>query len=279
MGAKLSGHRYGKSRVRVVKILRDGKRHTVLEINAQVLLEGDFESSYTSGDNSKVVATDTVKNTVHVLAKDHLTTEVERFAVHLAKHFTSKYPQVQKATVEISQRIWERMGNHDHCFSAPGSPIPWVKAGHAKGAKEAAVESGVKDWLILKSTQSGFEKYPKCEFTTLPETKDRIFATAVTAGWKWSKEPKDYTAANHKILEAMKGPFMNKFSPSVQTTMYEMGEEALKACPEISEVSMAMPNKHNLLFNMKPFGMENPNVIFTATDEPHGQIEAVIRRT
>jgi urate oxidase len=263
----------------VVKILRDGQRHTVVEINAQVLLEGDFESSYTSGDNSKVVATDTVKNTVHVLAKDHLTTEVERFAVHLAKHFTSKYPQVQKATVEISQRIWERMGNHDHCFTAPGSPIPWVKVEYAKGAKEAAVESGVKDWLILKSTQSGFENYPKCEFTTLPETNDRIFATAVTAGWKWSKEPKDYITANRKILEAMKGPFMNNFSPSVQTTMYEMGEEALKACAEISEVSLAMPNKHNLLFNLKPFGLENPNVIFTATDEPHGQIEAVIRRT
>ena len=278
MGTKLSGHRYGKSRVRVVKILRDGPRHTVVEINAQVLLEGDFESSYTAGDNSKVVATDTVKNTVHVLAKDHLTPEVERFAVHLARHFTSKYPQVQKAVVEIRQRTWERMENHDHCFTAPGSPTPWVKAEHAKGAKEAAVESGVKEWLILKSAQSGFENYPKCELTTLPETNDRIFATAVTVGWKWAQEPKDYLTANRRILEAMQGPFMNKFSPSVQTTMYEMGEEALKACAEISEVSLAMPNKHCLLFNLKPFGMENPNVIFTATDEPHGQIEAVIRR-
>jgi urate oxidase len=279
MGAKLSGHRYGKSRVRVVKILREGKRHTVVEINAQVLLEGDFESSYTSGDNSKVVATDTVKNTVHVLAKDHLTPEVERFAVHLAKHFTAKYPQVQRASVEISQRVWERIKNHDHSFTAPGSPVPWVKVEDAKGTMEATVESGVRDWLILKSTQSGFEGYPKCEFTTLPETNDRIFATAVTAGWKWAKEPKSYTEANHRILEAMAGPFLEKFSPSVQTTMYQMGEEALKACPEISEVSLQMPNKHCLLFNLKPFGMENPNVIFTATDEPHGQIEAVVRRT
>jgi urate oxidase len=279
MGAKLSGHRYGKSRVRVVKIIRDGKRHTVVEINAQVLLEGDFESSYTSGDNSKVVATDTVKNTVHILAKDHLTPEVERFAVHLAKHFTSKYPQVQKASVEISQRVWERMKNHDHSFTAPGSPVPWVKVEHVSGAKEAAVVSGVRDWLILKSAQSGFEGYPKCEFTTLPETNDRIFATAVTAGWKWAKEPKSYTEANRRIMGAMTGPFLEKFSPSVQTTMYQMGEEALKSCPEISEVSLQMPNKHYLLFNLKPFGMENPNVIFTATDEPHGQIEAVIRRT
>ena len=279
MGAKLSSHRYGKSRIRVVKILRDGKRHTVVEISAEVLLEGDFESSYTSGDNSKVVATDTVKNTVHVLAKDHLTLEVEKFAVHLAKHFTSQYPQVKKASVELTQRVWERLLNHDHSFTAPGSPLPWVKAGHIQGAKEVAVESGVRDWLIMKSSQSGFEGYPKCKFTTLPETQDRIFATAATAGWKWAKEPKDYTVTNRKILEAMMTPFLERFSPSVQTTMFEMGEAALKAFPEISEVSLSMPNKHCHLFNLKPFGMENPNIIFTATDEPHGQIEAVIRRS
>ena len=279
MGAKLSGHRYGKSRIRVVKILREGKRHTVVEINAEVLLEGDFESSYTSGDNSKVVATDTVKNTVHVLAKDHLTPEVEKFAVPLAKHFTSQYPQVKKASVELSQRVWERLRNHDHSFTAPGSPVPWVMVEYIQGAKKGAVESGVRDWLIMKSNQSGFEGYPKCKFTTLPETQDRIFATAVTAGWKWAKEPKDYTVANRKILEAMMTPFLERFSPSVQTTMFEMGEEALQACPEISEVSLSMPNKHCHLFNLKPFGMENPNIIFTATDEPHGQIEAVIRRS
>ena len=143
MGAKLSSHRYGKSRIRVVKILRDGKRHTVVEISAEVLLEGDFESSYTSGDNSKVVATDTVKNTVHVLAKDHLTLEVEKFAVHLAKHFTSQYPQVKKASVELTQRVWERLLNHDHSFTAPGSPLPWVKAGHIQGAKEVVGQEGV----------------------------------------------------------------------------------------------------------------------------------------
>ena len=153
MGAKLSDHRYGKSRIRVVKILRDGKRHTVVEISAEVLLEGDFVTSFTSGDNSKVVATDTVKNTVHILAKDHLTPEVEKFAVHLAKHFTSQYSQVKKASVELSQRVWDRLLHHDHSFTAPGSPVPWAKAEHIQGAKEVAVESGVRDWLIMKSSQ------------------------------------------------------------------------------------------------------------------------------
>lgn len=274
---KLSSHRYGKSRVRVVKILREADRHTVVEADVQVLLQGDFESSYTSGDNSKVVPTDTVKNTVNALARDHLTTEIEQFALHLGRHFVKRYEQVEQAAVEISERVWERINDHDHSFTAPSSPVPFCRAVVTAGDEE--VESGIRDWLVLKSTGSGFEGYPRCEFTTLPETKDRIFATSVTASWKWAKQPASFRAGNAAIRAAMAGPFCERYSPSVQTTMYEMAEAALDACPEISEIAIAMPNKHCLLVNLQPFGMDNPNIVFTATDEPHGQIEATIRRS
>lgn len=279
MEIQLCSHRYGKAKIRVMKILREGSRHTVLEVCAQVLLEGDFASSFISGDNSKVVATDTIKNTVHALAKDHFVEEVERFAIALARHFTTQYGQVKKATVELEQRKWDRMKGHDHAFSAAGAMLPWTRAVHLQGQKNAGVTSGFKNWLILKSTQSGFSGYPKCKFTTLPETEDRIMATSVTGEWVWSAEPKNYNQANEKILEALSEPFLNQFSPSVQTTMYQMGENALKRCAEISQISLAMPNQHCLLFDLERFGMSNPNIVFTSTSEPHGQIEAVLRRT
>src|SRR5438105_12416576 len=106
MSAKLNMHRYGKSRVRVLKILRDGATHTVKELDVAVALEGDFESSYTSGDNSKVVATDTIKNTVNVMAHRHLGSENERFALILAQHFL-EFAQVEKASVQAVERVWE----------------------------------------------------------------------------------------------------------------------------------------------------------------------------
>jgi urate oxidase len=273
---KLSSHRYGKARVRVVKILREGARHTVVEADVQVLLEGDFETSYTKGDNSKLVATDTVKNTINVLSRDHLTFETEKFALHLGRHFLDRYTQVERAHVDIRERVWERLGNNNHSFTAPGSPVPWVKA--AVTAKTEELTSGVTDWLILKSTESGFSDYPKCEFTTLPETKDRIFATSVTAGWRWTKHPGSFREANARIREAMIRPFCENFSPSVQATMAEMAEAAFAAVPEIDEVSISLPNKHCNLINLQPFGLDNPNIVFTSTDEPHGQIEAVFRR-
>ena len=273
---KLSSHRYGKARVRVVKILREGARHTVVEADVQVLLEGDFETSYTKGDNTKVVATDTVKNTINVLSRDHLTTEIEKFALYLAHHFLKRYAQVERVHVEIRERVWERIGDHNHSFTAPGSPVPWVKA--VLTAKTEELTSGITDWLILKSTESGFSDYPKCEFTTLPETNDRIFATSVTAGWHWTKHPASFRAANEKIRAAMLRPFCDNFSPSVQTTMAEMAEAAFAAVAEIDEISLSLPNKHCNLINLQPFGLDNPNIVFTATDEPHGQIEAVFRR-
>ncbi|MGC3989682.1 MAG: urate oxidase [Chthoniobacteraceae bacterium] len=273
---KLKSSQYGKGRVRVVKIIREGEMHTVKELDVKAMMSGDFETSYTESDNSKVVPTDTIKNTINVLAKDHLGHDSERFALTLAKHFVGKYPQIHQATVEVKERVWQRIGGHPHSFTAPGSPSPLCRATATAGGE--TLESGVSDWLILKSTESGFEGYPKCEFTTLPETKDRIFATSCTATWKWSAHPTSFANANLAIISAMVQPFCENYSASVQGTMFEMGSAALAAVPEISEIHLAMPNKHCLLVNFTPFGLENKNEVFTATDEPHGQIEATITR-
>lgn len=282
MKTKLVHHRYGKSRVRVLKVLRDGAKHSIKELDVAVALSGDFESSYADpkGDNSKVVATDTMKNTVNVLAHEHLGPENERFAQTLAQHFLAKYPQVKQIEVELRERTWKRLKidgqPHPHSFMQCGNAQPFARL--TQTATGRRLESGIRDLLILKSTESGFEGYPRCEFTTLPETKDRIFATSLEATWRWTVEPKDYEAANDAIVEAMLQPFAANYSPSVQTTLYEMGNAALAACPEIGEITLAMPNKHCLLINLQPFGRENRNELFVPTDEPHGQIEATIAR-
>jgi urate oxidase len=280
VSAKLTAHQYGKSRVRVLKILRDGATHTIKELDVAVALSGDFETSYTAGDNSKVVATDTIKNTVNALAKEYLGTETERFLLTLARHFLAKYPQVQRASVEASERVWDRMTitgtPHPHSFANAQSARPFARVMATGDTQEIA--SGIEDLLILKSTQSGFEGYPRCEFTTLPEASDRIFATALTATWTWSADPADYAQANAAILAALLEPFALNYSPSVQTTLFQMGEAALAVCAEIAQIHFSAPNKHCLLLNLAPFGLENHNEVFVPTDEPHGQIEATIGR-
>jgi len=265
-----------------MKVLRDGATHTIKELDVSVALSGDFESSYTApeGDNSKVVATDTMKNTVNVLAHDHLGRENERFAFVLGEHFLKRYKQAQRVRIHLAERVWGRLRidgeGHAHSFVQAENAQPFVRLDLVSGGKQLV--SGVRDLLILKSTGSGFEGYPRCEYTTLPETKDRIFATSLEASWRWAGEPADYQVANGRILTSMLKPFALKYSPSVQTTLHDMGAAALAVCPEIDEITLAMPNKHCLPINLQPFGRENKNVLFVPTDEPHGQIEATITR-
>jgi len=278
--AKLTGHRYGKARVRVLKILRDGPVHTLKDLEVAAYLKGDFESSYTSGDNTKVVATDTIKNTINVLARQHLGPEIERFALILGEHFLTRYQQVTEAEIQISERQWDRLkvdgAPHPHSFQAGGEGRMFTHVVWSAGMK--TVCSGVRDLVILKSTGSGFENYPKDEFTTLPETADRILATSFSATWTFQEQPEYYSRANEAILAAMLKVFANNYSPSAQTTLFQMGEAALAACPEISKLDLAMPNKHCLLINLAPFGLENKNEVFVPTDEPHGDITVTVMR-
>lgn len=278
--AKLHSQSYGKSRVRILKVLREGETHTVKELEVSVMLDGDFESSYTSADNRLVVPTDTVKNTVNVLAMRRLGVETERFTLLLAQHFLEKYSQVKKVIATTSERVWDRLSvggaPHSHSFVGSGRATPLTRV--IASDRSTVVQSGLRDLLILKSAASGFEGFPRCDLTTLAETPDRILATSLSATWTWSAEPAGYADANRAVEEALLRPFAENFSPSVQATLFEMGEAALEAAPEISRIELAAPNKHYLLINLKPFDLENPNSLFLPTDEPHGQIEAIVER-
>jgi urate oxidase len=278
--AKLTAHRYGKARVRVMKILREGPLHRLKDLEVAAYLKGDFESSYTSGDNTKVVATDTIKNTINVFAQQHLGEEIERFGLILGEHFVTRYQQVEEAEIQILERPWKRLTvngePHPHSFAAGSEARMFATVTCSETAK--TIRSGIRNLVILKSTGSGFENYPKDEFTSLPETADRILATSFSATWTFKDQPDHYNRANEAILSAMLRIFANSHSPSAQTTLFQMGEAALGACAEISKLDLAMPNKHCLLINLEPFGLENKNELFVPTDEPHGDITATVMR-
>jgi urate oxidase len=277
---KLIHHHYGKARVRVLKVIRHGATHQIKDLEVAVMLAGDFEASFTHADNQLVVPTDTMKNTVQVLALEQLGPQLEPFAIALGKHFLAKYPQVREVTVEVVEHAWQRLQvdgqPHAHSFSSSGNARPFTRVTSARDG--VRVESGMRDLLVLKATGSGFAGFPRDEFTTLPETGDRILATNLQATWIYTNTSGDYPRTNQNILDAMLKVFAVNYSPSVQATLHQMAEAALEVAPEISQVTLSMPNQHCLLVNLAPFGRENKNVLFTPTTEPHGLIEATVVR-
>jgi urate oxidase len=279
--AKLGENRYGKSRVRLSRITRHGDRHEFHEWTVRVLLHGDFETSFTEADNSKIVPTDTMKNTVYSVARDSKAITIEDFAVELGDYLLINNPQVTKASIEIDEKAWERMviGDipNDTTFKLSGPELHTVHAVREKGSSWSVV-SGVDGLVILKTTKSAFTGYIKDRLTTLRPSTDRIFGTSVTATWEYAAGSPDHAKVRACVVAALLKEFAAHNSMSVQHTLFDMGKAALAAAPEIACITLTMPNLHHLLADLSAFGQDNPNHIFVPIDEPHGYIEATIER-
>ena len=271
---------YGKGRVRVIRVHRDGDYNEVRELTVHTMLEGGFAESWTQGDNRAVVATDTIKNICYVVAREHLRAGPEAYGSALASRFLDRYPQVDAVRITLHETRWQRAAfagaPHPHSFTLDGNGMPLAELVATRD--HVAVTSGIAGFTFMKSTASGWEDYVFDEMTTLPPTHDRIAATAMDAKWTWITPPADYAATNAQILAAMLEEFATTYSKGVQDSLYRMGEKVLAAVPEVATVSISCPNKHYIPVRMESLGLISDNSVFIATDEPHGQIECTIGR-
>lgn len=279
--AKIVSQSYGKANVRLTKVTRHAERHDLAELSVDITLGGDFAATYLTGDNSRVVATDSMKNTVYVLASRHPLDAIEPFAQDLARHFLAQYEQVTDAAVVITQHLWQRIlvnGKPDpHSFVGGPSESPGCEV--FVNRHGTATHGMLNDLLVFKTSESSFCDFVRDEYTTLSDMHDRLIATSVSARWKYISENVAWDSCHQRVRSALLETFAgHKKSLSVQQTLYVMGQAALDACPEIDSLQLVMPNKHRIPFNLAPFGLENRNEIFVATDEPYGNIRATLER-
>jgi urate oxidase len=275
----LSWNRYGKSRIRLVKVRRAGTQHDLVDLTVDVQLEGAFENVYTEGDNTACLATDTMKNTVYALARHDPLRHVESFALRLAEHFIAK-PAVSSVRISLVEERWDRIatpaGADPHAF-VRGAGEQWTAEVTLDSSGCAQVVSGLTNLVVMKTAGSAFSGFPRDEFTTLPDTDDRILATSITASWRYRDGTTGF-GARDAIRAALLASFAAHQSRSVQHTLHAMGEAALAACAGATEITLSLPNRHHLLVDLSPFGLDNPNEIYVATDQPFGLIEATVKR-
>jgi urate oxidase len=279
---QLAENRYGKTRVRLVKVTRHEHGNDMFEWNVRVLLRGDFETAHTEGDNSKILATDTMKNTVYYIARNSKATAMEDYAKELVDFLLSRNPQVSSAEVHIESVMWKRLTidgvPHRDSFMRGSNEVQTATVERTQGGA-FSMTAGLENLVIMKTANSAFAGYIKESLTTLKETSDRLFATSLSASWRYAASDLDFEAERKSLREAMLKTFAGHISLSVQQTLYAMGESALEATPSVTEIELTMPNKHCLLVDLTRFGQENPNEIFVPTDEPSGFIQATVKRS
>jgi urate oxidase len=279
--AQLGDNQYGKLRVRLSRITRHGDRHDFQEWSVSVLLRGDFADSFTKADNSKILPTDTMKNTVYSIARDSGAATIEEFAIELGDYLLLNNSQVSGTTVEVSERAWRPMvldsNPEPNTFKLEGPELQTAVATGRKGGSWS-ITSGIEGLTVLKTTKSGFEGYLRDRLTTLKPVGDRIFGTSLTAEWQFASSAPEYAAIRAQVTTTLMKEFAAHDSKSVQHTLFDMAKAALTAAPAIARITLTMPNLHHLLADLSPFGQDNPNHIFVPIDEPHGYIEATIER-
>jgi len=246
MAIRLGENNYGKQRVRILQVVRRPDRHDIQELTLGIRLEGDFESAHSKGDNRKVLPTDTMKNTVYSLAKQHAIESPEEFCLRLADHFLSRNPQVSRVHVEAAQTLWSRFSvegkPHPHAFTCSTSEKR--TAALAATREEKTLHAGIDGLVVLKTTDSAFENFLKDEYTTLKEDRDRILATAIRAAWHYRDNQADFDSIWDSVRQALLETFAGHDSESLQHTLYEMGEAVLKKFAGIREIRLSLPNKH-----------------------------------
>lgn len=292
----LASARYGKDNVRVYKVHRDEKTgvQSVTEMTVCCLLEGAIETSYTQADNSVVVATDSIKNTIYIKAKEHPVNPPELYASILGQHFLDTYPHISVANVDVTVHRWTRMTidgePHPHSFYRDSEETRNVEAIIRRDG--ITIKSGIVGLTVLKSTGSAFHGFVRDEFTTLKETWDRILSTDVDCGWTWKKF--DSLAAVQagverfdKAWEAARNITLKTFaqdeSASVQATMYKMCEQILDAVPEVDLANYSLPNKHYFEIDLSWYkGLKNTGEdaeVYAPQSGPNGLIKCEVARS
>ncbi|RPI24904.1 MAG: urate oxidase [Actinobacteria bacterium] len=272
----LLGDAYGKGSVRMSKVIRGRERHEIIDLTVDVHLEGDLAAAYTDGDNSLVLPTDTMKNTVYVIAAEHEFEGPEELAALLTDHFLSRNAHLDLARVTVEQRSWERLGDDPHTFLGSSGER---RLGMAEQDREGTlVQSGIDGLSVLRTSGSAFAGFLRDEYTTLPDKEDRIMATTVMALWDYLERPSSFGDVWRDVRRALLDTFATHESKSVQHTLLAMGEAGLAACPEVGEIYLQLPNQHHLPVDLRPFGIANLDVVQQPVDEPFGVIEGTVGR-
>jgi urate oxidase len=281
MGIVLGASQYGKAESRVVRIYRDGPEHDIRDLNVSTSLRGDFDAAHLTGDQSKVLPTDTQKNTAYAYAKEHGVGEIEDYALTLARHFVADVAPVRAARVDVDEYRWDRIAvdgaAHPHAFVRSGQEIRTASAIVEDGGS-TWVLSGLTGLVVLKSTGSEFHGFLRDRYTTLAETTDRVLATSVTARWRYARPAGDWGDVYASVRRILLARFADVHSLALQQTLWEMGRAALEAHPEIAEIRLSAPNKHHFLVDLAPFGLDNPGEVFHADDRPYGLIQCAVQR-
>jgi urate oxidase len=267
--------RYGKAEISLYRTKLAGKPLFGAEVQVDVF--GDnFLPSYTEGDNSMVVATDTMKNFTYAAALEFEGSTHEQFAEFLARRFLDTYSQMQRVQVrcrELPFTAWS-----DKLLSPTYNDYGFfVLAAGREGIVD--LECQRRDLRLVKLTGSAFAEFVRDQYTTLPERRDRPLFIYLDVSWRYS-DPALALGSGHvpseEVARCIRETFDEFVSLSIQHLVHEMGTRLLARYPQLSEVGFAAQNR---LWDTSAQSEAEPmRRVYSNPKPAHGSIGLTIKR-
>lgn len=281
MAGVVAAQEYGRSGISFVAVDRQTDGDRLREITANVRFEGAFEAAFTVGDNSSVLPTETMVNTVLALAHEHVSSELEVFGIALTERFLTACAAASATVVELRESPWDRqeasggLPAHSFCQASAGGPVVRVRSSRGR---QPLVSAGIRGVRLLKTGYSGFTGFLRDEYTTTPERTDRMMGVILDADWQYAEPLKDYGSTRAAAEAALTRTFGDHVSASTQQTLHRMGTAVLEDCSAIARIALSCAAPPAKIVDLQPFGRVNDRQIYVVPYEPHSVLTLTLER-
>jgi urate oxidase len=266
----------------MLRVVRRGDRHDARDLTVGCRFEGDFAAAFVAGQAQGLLPGEALKSLVHATARAHGGAEIERFGLALCDRLLADHPRVTRARVEISEQPWARLeigGKAQGQSFLRGTPERRTAAVTSNG-KQVAVVSGIEQLTIMRT--SGFAPTrrgaPDGDASGVDDGLQRLLVATLTARWTYGSPDVTFDPYRQGVRMAIVETLGCHASRSVQHTLYGIADVVLSSYEEIMDITLSLQERPYRPVDLFSAGVENPDDLFVAVEEPVGIVEVTVER-
>ena len=277
---RIGSSAHGLSRMRMLRIVRRGDRHDPRELTVSLRFEGEFAASFREGRDDGLLPAETLKTIAYATARAHGGAEIERLALAIADRVLSGHPAVTRVRVDVTENHWARLeagGKPQGQAFTTGSPERRTASVTSNGT-QIAVVAGIEQLSLMGTWGFAPSASAEREGDGAADRLQRLVVGELAARWTYSTGDVTFGPYRQGVRAALVDAFVWHRGHSVQQTLYAMADVVLATYAEITSVTLALHERLYRPADLFSAGLENPDELFVAVEEPMAVVEATVER-
>jgi urate oxidase len=263
----------------MLRIVRRGDRHDPRDLTVSVRFEGQFAAAFEEGRTHGLLPGETLKNLVHATAREQGAAQIEALGIALCQRVLTGRPQITRARVEIAEQPWGRVevGGKAQGQAFFAGPPERSTAVVTSNGSQLAVIAGLENLTLMRT--AGFAPPPRIQADDgADDGLQRLLVATLAARWTYTSGDVTFGPYRQGIRAAVVETFAAHARHTVQHTLFSIADVVLANYQEIAEVTLALHERPYRPADLFGAGVENPDELFVAAEEPVGVVEVTVER-